>query len=81
MSLLYLDELAGRREQVAADNLKGRIEDMRTGLELMTGEDLQDMEHLCAFQAKMRRLFTLERFAFVDKNGRIECAFEQAGSA
>ncbi|MBQ9031611.1 MAG: response regulator [Parasporobacterium sp.] len=71
VSLLYLDELAGRREQVVADNLKSRTSDMQTALDLMTEEDLSDMEHLQAYQAKMKRLFTLEKFAFVDENGLI----------
>jgi hypothetical protein len=39
VSLLYLDELAGRREQVVAENLQDRISDMRTALELMTDDD------------------------------------------
>ena len=30
VSLLYLDELAGRREQVVAENLQDRVFDMRT---------------------------------------------------
>ncbi len=71
VSLLYLDELAGRREQVVADNLQGRISDLHTALELMTDEDLSDVEHLQAYQAKMKKLFTLERFAFVDTEGAI----------
>lgn len=40
VSLLYLDELAGRREQVVAENLQDRIFDMQTALDLMTEEDL-----------------------------------------
>jgi len=71
VSLLYLDELAGRREQVVADNLQRRITDMQTALELMTDDDLRDMEHLQAYQAKMKRLFTLQKFAFIDGNGLI----------
>ncbi|MBQ4382641.1 MAG: hypothetical protein II794_07895, partial [Oscillospiraceae bacterium] len=71
VSLLYLDELAGRREQVVADNLRRRIEDMQAALELMTPEDLSDMEHLQAYQAKMKRLFTLQKFAFIDEKGLI----------
>ncbi len=71
VSLLYLDELAGRREQVVADNLQGRIDDLETALELITEEDLSDTEHLQAYQAKMKRLFKLEKFAFVDTNGLI----------
>ena len=71
VSLLYLDELAGRREQVVAGNLQDRIFDMQTALELMTEEDLQDEEHRQAYQKKMKALFGLEKFAFVDINGRI----------
>lgn len=40
VSLLYLDELAGRREQVVAENLQDRFFDMQTALDLMTEEDL-----------------------------------------
>ena len=71
VSLLYLDELAGRREQVVADNLQSRVADMRAALELMTEDDLSDMEHLQAYQAKMKRLFTLQKFAFIDEDGLI----------
>ncbi len=75
VSLLYLDELAGRREQVVADNLQHRIDDMRTALELITDDDLSDIEHLQAYQAKMKSLFKLEKFAFVDKDGLIYTSF------
>ena len=71
VSLLYLDELAGRREQVVADNLRDKIDVIGTALELMTEEDLSDPEHLQAYQARMKRLFKLEKFAFVDTEGQI----------
>ena len=71
VSLLYLDELAGRREQVVADNLRQRISDVQAALEMMTTDDLSDLAHLQAYQAKMKRLFTLQKFAFVDENGLI----------
>ncbi len=71
VSLLYLDELAGRREQVVSENLQSRIVDMQTALDLMTEEDLSDKAHMEAYQGKMKRLFKLERFAFVDTNGLI----------
>ena len=71
VSLLYLDELAGRREQVVAENLQDRISDMQTALELMTDEDLMDEAHRQAYQAKMKALFGLEKFAFVDTDGMI----------
>ena len=71
VSLLYLDELAGRREQVVAENLQDRISDMRTALELMTDDDLMDAAHRQAYQVKMKALFGLEKFAFVDADGLI----------
>ena len=71
VSLLYLDELAGRREQVVAGNMQEKIDVIQTALELMTEEDLSDLEHLQAYQAKMKRLFVLEKFAFVDADGLI----------
>ena len=74
VSLLYLDELAGRREQVVADNMQDKIDVIGTALELMTEDDLSDLEHLQAYQARMKRLFDLEKFAFVDEEGLIYTA-------
>ena len=71
VSLLYLDELAGRREQVVASNLQNKISVIYTALDLMSEEDLSDTQHLQTYQAKMKRLFNLDRFAFVDLDGLI----------
>ena len=71
VSSLYLDELAGRREQVVASNLQREIEDLQVAVGLLTKEDLSDAEHLQAFQARMKKLYRLEKFAFVDTDGII----------
>ncbi len=71
VSLLYLDELAGRREQVVENNLQEKIDVIRVAVSLMTENDLSDVEHLQAYQARMKRLFRLDKFAFVDRNGLI----------
>ncbi|MBR6959329.1 MAG: hypothetical protein IKH76_02500, partial [Clostridiales bacterium] len=71
VSLLYLDELAGRREQVVSANLNKKIEDLKVALELMEPENLADMKHLQAYQARMKRIYKLEKFAFVDEEGLI----------
>ena len=71
VSLLYLDELAGRREQVVSSNLRDNIKKIQTAVGLMDEEDLSDQEHLQAFQAKMRKYYDLEKFAFVDETGII----------
>ena len=71
VSMFYLDELAGRREQVVEANLNNAIANMKTAISLLSSEDLSDMEHLQSFQAKMKQLYTLEKFAFVDESGLI----------
>ena len=71
VSLLYLDELAGRREQVVAKNLSDKIDVLETGQRLLTKEDLSDGEHLQAYQARIKELFHLERFAFVGSDGLV----------
>ncbi len=74
VSLLYLDELAGRRVQVVENNLSRSIEDTRVAVNLMTDEDKSDIEHLQDYQARMKKLYKLDKFAFVDTNGRIYTA-------
>ena len=37
----------------------------------MTENDLSDITHLQAYQARMKKLYTLEKFAFIDTNGLI----------
>ena len=74
ISLFYLDELAGRREQVVDTNLKGNVENMKVAVGLLTEEDLSDAEHLQSFQARMKQLYHLDKFAFVDEDGLIYTA-------
>ena len=71
VSLLYLDELARRRKQVVEDTLNGCIKTIRMATSLMEERDLTDLEHLQAFQMRMKKLFKLEKFAFVDTDGLI----------
>lgn len=74
VSLLYLDELAGRREQVVASNLARSVDVIGVAIELMDANDLSSMESLQAYQARMKRLYNLEKFAFVDTQGTIYTA-------
>lgn len=71
VSLLYLDELAGRREQVVEDTLKNDIDKISVAVDLLTEDDLQDKQHLETFQKRMKAFFDLEKFAFVDTDGLI----------
>ena len=74
VSLLYLDELAGRREEVIESNLQEKIADMKIAIEMMSEEDLSDTAHLQEYQKRLRRIYTLRRFAFVDEDGLIYTA-------
>ena len=71
VSLLYLDELAGRREQVVAKTLEGYISDLDAAVGLLDKSDLESVENLQSYQSRMKQLYSLEKFAFVDANGTI----------
>ena len=71
VSLLYLDELAGSRVQVVEGNLQNKVEVIRIAIDLMTEEDLSDKAHLEAYQRRMKSLYSLDKFAFVDTDGLI----------
>ena len=75
VSLLYLDELAGRREQVVENNLNSKIEVIRTALNQMTDEDLSEKSRMEAFQTRIRELYKLDKFAFVDEDGLIYTSY------
>ena len=76
VSLLYLDELAGRREQVVGNNLQDNIHDVQTAVGMLSAEDLSNLDHMRNYQRNMKRLLNLERFAFVDTDGLIYTADE-----
>ena len=71
VSLLYLDELAGRREQVVEHNLQANINTIRVAIDLLSDEDLSDKVHLERYQSRMKQLYELDKFAFVDTDGLI----------
>ena len=71
VSLLYLDELAGRREQVVASTLEKYISDMDIAIGLLDKNALSSVENLQAYQARMKQMYDLEKFAFVDSDGLI----------
>ena len=76
VSRMYLDELAGRREQVVEDNLNDNIRVIWTALGMLNDEDLSSVENLRNYQRRVKQLFNLSRFAFVDRNGLVYTADE-----
>ena len=71
VSRLYLDELAGRRARVVAGALRDNVQSIQNALATIESGDLESEAGLQAFQRKMKRLNDLEKFAFVDAQGRI----------
>ena len=71
VSLMFLDELAGRRKQVVEKDLDDKIRTISVAIDLMEENDLSDEDHLAAYQKRMKKLFALDKFAFVDTDGTI----------
>lgn len=71
VSLFYLDELAGRREQVVASTLNDYISNLDVAIGLLSPDDLSSVENLQTYQLRMKQLYGLEKFAFVDETGII----------
>ena len=74
VSRFYLDELASRRRQVVEENLDNTIKNMRTAMSLMDDNDLSSVKNLQAYQAKIKKMYELDKFAFVDETGLIYTA-------
>ena len=71
VSLLYLDELSGRRGEVVSATIADYIKDVDVAVGLLEKSDLESMESLQRYQARMKLLYGLEKFAFVDEDGLI----------
>ena len=71
VSMMYLDELASRRAQVVSSALSNYAANMDAAVGLLTSADLASAKNLQAYQARMKQLYGLEKFAFVDSDGLI----------
>lgn len=68
---LFMDELTSRRQQVVNDTLSTYKNNLRVAVQLMEPEDLSSTEALQSYQSRMKQLYNLEKFAFVDEDGLI----------
>ena len=69
VSEFYLDELAGRRAQVVAEELKNHFLFMENALDIMEESNLESQQSLRRFLGKMKRLYRMNKFALVDEAG------------
>ncbi len=69
VSEFYLEELAGRRAGVVAEELKNNFAQMEHSLQVLEESDLESQEALRGFFGKVERLCDVDKFALVDENG------------
>lgn len=78
VSAFYLEELAGRRAQVVAEELKTRFSYMENAVAIMEEADLESQETLRKFFGKVKKLCGLNKFALVDENGIVYTEYTTA---
>ena len=71
VSLLYLSELAGRRERVVSSAFESYIRDLDVAVGMLEKDDLASSDNLRAYQFRMKQLYDLDKFAFIDTKGFI----------
>ncbi|MBR4905110.1 MAG: response regulator [Selenomonadaceae bacterium] len=68
---IYLREMTDRREQVLNARISSRTNNLRAALRALTANDLKNLDSLKTFLDRMKILYSVDLFAFVDVNGRI----------
>ena len=71
VSDFYLEELAGRRAQVVAEELRTNFSYMENAIAIMDESDLESQEALRRFFGRVKELCGINKFALVDENGII----------
>lgn len=71
ISSMFMEELAGRREQFVESKLEDYINSLEFAVELLTTENLSSEKSFQSYQYRLKHVYGLERFAFVDSNGLI----------
>ena len=71
VSEFYLEELAGRRAQVVSEELKNNFTYIERALSILDESNLESEQTLRWFLGKIKRLYSMDKFALVDENGII----------
>ena len=75
VSDFYLEELAGRRAQVVAEELKRGFGYIENAMDIIDETDLESLESLHKFFGRVKKLCNIDRFALVDENGNVYTEF------
>ncbi len=68
VSNFYVEELINRRISIISDALKQNFQFMNNAVDSITEEDLSSISSLRNYLGKIRRLYGLEKFSFVDQD-------------
>ena len=74
VSDFYVEELANRRVTIISDALKQNFQYMNNALDAITKDDLQSIASLRNYLGRIRRLYGVEKFSFVDQDGLVYTA-------
>ena len=71
ISSMFMEELASRREQFVESKLNDYVNSLKFAVNHLTPEDLSSEDNFQAYQYRLKHVYGLERFAFVDSKGVI----------
>ncbi|SMG15351.1 response regulator [Fibrobacter sp. UWB13] len=71
ISSMFMEELAGRREQFVESKLTDYVNSLNFAVNHLTPEDLASEANFQSYQYRLKHVYGLERFAFVDSRGVI----------
>ena len=74
LSNFYIEELANRRVSIISDELKQNFQYVNNALESITKDDLASISSLRNYLGRIRRLYGVEKFSFVDQDGLVYTA-------
>ena len=74
ISDFYVEELANRRITIISDALKQNFQYINNSLDSITEDDLRSVASLRHYLEKIRHLYGVDRFSFVDQDGLVYTA-------
>ena len=74
VSDFYIEELANRRLAIISDALKQNFQYINNALDSITEDDLSSIQNLRDYLGRIRRLYGLEKFSFVDEDIQVYTA-------
>lgn len=74
VSDFYVEELANRRVTIISDALKQNFQYMYNAVDSITKDDLKSIDSLRHYLGRIRRLYGVEKFSFVDQDGLVYTA-------